>query len=108
MNELFFVCVVFFFFSGCFQPTESGTPLNSAEKECINLCESMLKQGMDLSSGPCIGNPLNSNFDFVCDIAHNPRKEIDNLSENQCSFFSEGKAKHFVELDEKCSLIRKV
>ena len=52
--------------------------------------------GKDLSSGPCLGKIED---DWVLDIAHNPRESVDNLAENQCSEYNEGKVKHFVELD---------
>ena len=50
----------------------------------------------DLSSGPCLGKIED---DWVLDIAHNPRESVDGLAENQCREYSEGKVKHFVELD---------
>jgi hypothetical protein len=105
MKKLFFVILLLFFFFGCIQPP-LDVPKNTAKKECINLCRNYLEKGTDLSFGPCIGNPLTEHPDFVCDIAHNPRQEIDDQQENQCSFFREGKAKHFVELDEECNLIK--
>src|SRR5258708_30905708 len=60
--------------------------------------------GTDFSSGPCLTNALSP--DWVLDIAHNPRQEVDNLPQNQCSAFREGKAHHFVELDPQGNLIR--
>jgi hypothetical protein len=39
------------------------------------------------------------NNDWVVDVAHNPRQAIDNLPENQCADYREGKVKHFIELD---------
>jgi len=61
-------------------------------------------QGMDMSSGPCLSNDLMP--DWVLDVAHNPRQEIDNLPENQCASYLEGKANHFVELDPDGNLIK--
>ncbi len=58
----------------------------------------------DLSNGPCLSNALMPGW--VADIAHNPRQEVDNLPENQCSNFLEGQAQHFVELDLEGNLIR--
>ena len=60
--------------------------------------------GMDFSSGPCLTNDLLP--DWVVDIAHNPRQPLDNLAENQCQAFIEGRAKHFVELDLEGEVIR--
>lgn len=60
--------------------------------------------GIDFSTGPCLTNDLAQ--EWVADIAHNPRMSLDNLAENQCPRFLEGKAKHFVELDLKGEVIR--
>ncbi len=54
-------------------------------------------------------NPIPNLPDWVCDIAHSPRQsEIDDLPENQCSAYREGRAKHFVEVDMNCNLIRAI
>lgn len=60
--------------------------------------------GEDLSNGPCLSNEVVP--DWVADIAHDPRQAVDDLPENQCSAYREGKAHHFVELDPAGSLIR--
>jgi len=60
--------------------------------------------GIDLSNGPCLSNDLRAGW--VVDIVHNPRESIDDLPENQCQAYTEGRAKHFVELDQKGNLIR--
>jgi hypothetical protein len=59
--------------------------------------------GVDLRNGPCLSNDLAP--DWVLDIAHNPRIAIDDQPENQCSAFAEGRAHHFVELDEDGKVI---
>ncbi len=74
---------------------------------CKIRCEQKLNEGQNLSSGPCLSNPLPESSDWVCDVAHNPRSQIDNLPENQCNAFGKT-AKHFVEMDENCNLIRAV
>ncbi len=61
-------------------------------------------QNEDLSNGPCISNALMP--DWVADIAHSPREAKDNLPENQCPAYLEGRARHFVELDLEGNLIR--
>lgn len=61
-------------------------------------------QGIDMSRGPCLANDLMP--DWVADVAHNPRQDIDSLPENQCSAYRAGKANHFVELDPSGSLIK--
>ena len=77
-----------------------------AKEECIKLCKAALEKGLDLSNGPCLGNPIEKLPNWVCDVAHLPRKDVDNKPENQCSVYREGKANHFVEVDEKCNVIR--
>jgi hypothetical protein len=67
------------------------------------LCRQKLAAGEDLSMSPCLGVVAP---DWVGDVAHNPRSEIDNLPENQCSDFREGKAHHFVEVDPNCNFIK--
>lgn len=60
--------------------------------------------GEDFSKGPCLSNALMPNW--VLDIAHSPRQPIDDLPQNQCPAYLEGRAKHFVELDLDGNLIR--
>ena len=60
--------------------------------------------GMDFESGPCLTNDLLP--DWVVDISHNPRQKLDDLAENQCPAYIEGRAKHFVELDLEGEVIR--
>jgi len=43
---------------------------------------------------------------WVCDVAHNPRKPEDNLPQNQCKMFLRGWAKNFVEVSPNCTIIR--
>jgi len=64
----------------------------------------LMAEGIDLSNGPCIANNLIP--DWVADVAHNPRENIDNLPENQCSAYQEGTVHHFVELDPSGSVIK--
>ena len=60
--------------------------------------------GEDLLVGPCLSNDLIP--DWVADIAHNPRQDVDNESANQCEAYRSGQAHHFVELDTEGNLIR--
>ncbi|MFH1432356.1 MAG: hypothetical protein ABIG84_04015 [archaeon] len=77
-----------------------------AKQECINLCQQELIKGTDLKSGPCLSDPDVIADDWVCDVAHDPRQPIDNQQENQCKAFRDGKAQHFIELDETCRIIK--
>ncbi len=83
---------------------------NDVVTDCISLCKYAKETGADLSHGPCLSddNPLWKHTDWVCDVAHNPRESVDNLPENQCKTFREGKAHHFVEVTPECEFIRAV
>jgi hypothetical protein len=98
---------ILFLLLGCTQQTgNSDSAEQLALRECKQLCNnSALGNGADLSNGPCLGNPMQQNPDWACDIAHNPRAAVDDIAANQCSAFS-GEAKHFVELDSQCNLIK--
>jgi hypothetical protein len=63
--------------------------------------------GVDFSRGPCLANPLPPpSADWVADVAHEPRRDVDDDPANQCSAYREGEAEHFVELDPDGRLIR--
>lgn len=79
----------------------------TAKTLCKNICKQKLNESQDLSNGPCLSNDLGIEGGWVCDAAHNPRSQIDNLPENQCSAYGRT-ARHFVEVDENCNLIRAV
>jgi hypothetical protein len=91
--------------NGCEKETSLGA--EDVKNICIDACKAVLAEGQNLSVGPCLLNPI-PNTDYVCDIAHSPRQEIDNLPENQCSSFREGKAKHFIEVTPECKFIKAV
>ncbi len=80
--------------------SEVDTAVNQA-KHLYNLEK---QTGRDFSNGPCLSNALLPGW--VLDIAHSPRQPIDDLAENQCSAYREGKAKHFIELDPSGNLIK--
>jgi len=80
-----------------------------AAQHCVNLCRIAHKEGVNLAPGPCLSDLYSTGWDindWVCDVAHAPRQPVDNLPQNQCSTFREGKAHHFVEVDENCNVIR--
>jgi len=62
------------------------------------------EEGVSFLNGPCLSNEIIT--DWVLDIAHNPRQDIDNKEENQCDAYRSKKAHHFVELDINGNLIR--
>ena len=67
---------------------------------CIKKCEAYEE---DLSSGPCLDGDIVNNW--ACDVAHDPREDVDNLEENQCDKYRTGESEFFVEVDENCELI---
>lgn len=82
----------------------SKSEIDTAINQARYLYSQRKKLGEDFSNGPCLSEALMPNW--VLDIAHNPRLPVDDLPENQCQTFREGRAKHFVELDVNGNLIR--
>lgn len=62
--------------------------------------------GTDLESGPCIAERLPGLPEWVADVAHDPRAEVDDRPQNQCRRYRGGEAEHFVELTPAGELIR--
>ena len=91
--------------SGCVQQPVQDVS-EEAKTKCIETC---MMISSDLSNrSPCLSdNNLEWNIsEWVCDVAHLPRQAIDDLPENQCAAFREGKAHHFVEVSPDCDFIR--
>ena len=64
------------------------------------------EEGGDFSEGPCIADPLpEPRDDWVVVVVREPRDEDRNAAE-RCSAFRDGRAEHFVELDEFGHVIR--
>lgn len=68
------------------------------------LYEQKKAEGMDMSTGPCLAEEIIP--DWCVDIAHSPRQKVDDLPENQCQLFRQGRVHHFVELDPDGNLLR--
>jgi hypothetical protein len=60
----------------------------------------------NLATGPCIAESLTGLPDWVVDIAHDPRQDVDDDPANQCQRYRDGEASHFVELTPDGQLIR--
>ena len=82
----------------------SKSEIDTAINQARYLFSQRKKLGEDFSNGPCLSEALLP--DWVVDIAHNPRIPVDDLPQNQCQSFREGRVKHFVELDVNGNLIR--
>lgn len=73
--------------------------------KCQELCYDVIStNGKDFNVGPCLSNEIVP--DWVCDIAHSPRQDIDDDPANQCDAYRRGQAKHYVELDGNCTKIK--
>jgi len=101
------LALALFLLFGCAQdrivPDEDAAM--SVVQKCQLKCSMAEKKGADMSPGPCLGAV---EADWVCDVAHVPRTSADDLPENQCADFREGRAHHFVEVTPDCQLIREV
>ncbi len=82
------------------------TPKELATAACVDACKQALAKGQEIGPGPCLLDPIPGLDDWVCDVAHNPRKLlIDNKIENQCLSYREARSAHFVEVDPECKVI---
>ena len=59
--------------------------------------------GIDMSEGPCLG-AIKENW--VVDVAHDPREDVDDQPQNQCEAYRSGEVDHFVELTPEGEFIR--
>lgn len=90
--------------NGAFVKKTSKADIDIAVNQAKHLYNQRKSEGGDFSQGPCLSEALLPGW--VVDIAHNPRQSVDDLPQNQCESFREGRAKHFVELDPSGNLIR--
>jgi hypothetical protein len=83
---------------------------SQADKTKAVVAAKLLYQGkaksLDLSAGPCLAESIPGLSDWVVDIAHDPRQDVDDQPQNQCQRFRDGDAHHFVELTPSGQLIR--
>lgn len=77
---------------------------DNAVYAAFTLYKRMAASGMDMSKGQCLTNDLMPGW--VVDIVYSPREKEDDLPENQCQAYLEGRAEHFVELDSNGNLVR--
>ncbi len=82
----------------------SKSEVDTAINQAKFLYQQKKLRGEDFSNGPCLSDALMPNW--VVDIVHSPRLPVDDLPENQCPSFREGRTGHFVELDLEGKLIR--
>lgn len=80
---------------------ESGRDV--AIKAALQLYEEAKSAGMKFSS-QCLGTA----YGYAVDIVHVPRASEDNLVENQCKEYREGRVSKFIELDKDGKVVRVV
>ena len=101
------------------QTTVMTNEKNAAIAECVALCEDALADECGTArlaecgpwnEGPCVSDALPGRMpsSWVCDVAHSPREPADDEPGNQCVEYARGEAKHFVEVNPACTLIRAV
>jgi hypothetical protein len=96
--------------SGC-TSADTGDDAEDAKRSCIDECQLELARGFYyMEDGPCLSDnsPRWSINDWVCDVAHSPRQDVDMEPPNQCTDYRIGVASHFVEVDPECNFIRAV
>jgi hypothetical protein len=85
-------------------------PSQSEKSQAVGQALVAFKQaqqsGTALSAGPCISESLPGLSDWVADVAHDPRQDVDDEPSNQCRRYRDGEAHHFVELSPTGELIR--
>ncbi len=105
MRRLALACLAAALLVGCGGVDEAERGAAIAAAEAVYAKERAADR--DFSSGPCLANPLpEPSDDWVVDVAHDPRRPVDEKPANQCSAYRRGDAHHFVELDPSGRLIR--
>lgn len=105
---LFVLIIGIFLVSGCPKQEQITKAANQQPivNACIQACKDAQTAGKDLAAGPCLMDPASQDNDWVCDIAHDPRQQIDNIQENQCRAYRDGMAHHFIEVTPTCEIMR--
>lgn len=122
MSKMLILSLLFFLVVGCTatqveKPSLDISKLNMGLESALalqkaqDLYQKSVAQEQDLSNGPCLSNELHGNPDYpqtmwVLDIAHEPRIEVDDLPENQCPAYKEGRAENFIEFSPQGQLIK--
>lgn len=86
------------------EETISRSEIDTVTNQAKFLYQQRKERGEDFSSGPCLSNSVMQNW--VADLVHNPRISADDLPQNMCPAFLEGRARHFVELDLEGDFVR--
>lgn len=87
-----------------------GNPYNTPKE--VTEQQDLISQALELynkekNKGTALESQcLGTIQDHAIDIVHVPRSQEDNLEENQCQDYREGRAKHFIELDKEGNIVR--
>ena len=92
--------------SGCGGDEATESETDQAVAAAKNAYEKAKATGIDLEPGPCVAEELPGLSDWVADVAHDPRTEVDDDPANQCQRYRDGDASHFVELTPEGELNR--
>lgn len=92
--------------AGCGGDDASDEQRDQAIAGAERAYQKAVARGERLDSGPCIAEELPGLADWVADVAHDPREDVDDEPQNQCHRYRDGDASHFVELTPDGELIR--
>ena len=70
-----------------------ATSENDARAQAVSICKRQLQSVPKdkWEAGPCLSDGQNGLADWVVDVAHSPRKAVDDQADNQCPAFRSGK-----------------
>jgi hypothetical protein len=105
-SEIASIAVAALVAAGCGSDDVSDDEQSRAIAAAQQAYQQAFTRGDDLDAGPCIAEALPDMADWVADIAHDPREDVDDEPANQCERYRDGEASHFVELDPHGELIR--
>jgi hypothetical protein len=84
----------------------SETPLEAINQGQAVTCAEELYSGAIREEQELNSQCLGTCQGYAVDIVHVPRTGEDNMEENQCSDFREGKVSRFIELDKSGEIVR--
>jgi hypothetical protein len=84
-------------------PAETPSEVTE-QQQAIDCANEVYKKAKELAvlDSQCLGTCVG----YAIDIVHVPRIASDNLAENQCADYKDGKVSHFIELDKDGNVVR--